>query len=362
MRKYAFIWIGFCACACAKNANDVDPVYRSVRYVVVEDSASATERVFSGQVQASNQSRLSFQVQGRVQSVAVRMGDRVKEGQTIATLDPTDFQLQLQEARASLTQARAQSSSAESTYRRTRALYENKNASVQDLDNSRAQRDSALAMVSAASQTVRRLQRQLTYATLSARADGIIREVEIEPNEVVAAGQPVAVLQAGEQLEISISLPETYVNRVEREDRVSCVVAGRSFPGVVAEIGVPGSSGAAYPIAVRLDGTDNQIEAGMAAEVKFSFEADASRKGMFRVPATAVGEDRQGRFVYVVDSVENGYGTVHRKPVETGGIETDGIDIRKGVENGQLVVTAGVSRISDGLKVKVPKDPEAFLQ
>ncbi|MEO1172971.1 MAG: efflux RND transporter periplasmic adaptor subunit [Myxococcota bacterium] len=347
---------------CSQQKEVPEPIIRSVRYVVAEDAAAATDRTFSGQVQASNQSRLSFQVSGRAQRVAVKVGDRVKAGATIAVLDPTDFELQLSEARASLTQARAQARSAESSYKRIRALYENKNASVQDLDNARAQRDSAQAMASASSQTVRRLQRQLEYATLTARADGIIREVNVETNEVISAGQPVALLQAGEQLEVSIFIPETYVNRVKRGMTVSCVVQGKTIEGTVTEIGVPGASSAAYPVAVGLAASDKAIEAGMAAEVTFRLEADSDREGVVRVPTTAVGEDRNGRFVYIVEPKGEGLGTVKRTSVQTGAIETGGIDITEGVADGQLVVTAGVSRIIDGLEVKVPEDPEAFLQ
>ncbi|MEO0814907.1 MAG: efflux RND transporter periplasmic adaptor subunit, partial [Myxococcota bacterium] len=319
---------------CAEEEQTAEPIIRSVRYVMAESAGGASERTFSGQVQASELARLSFQVAGRVQSVEVDLGDRVKSGQVIASLDPTDFRLQLEEARASLGQARAQARSAEATYTRTRALYENKNASVQDLDNARAQKDSSLSLVSAASQSVRRLQRQLEYATLTARSDGVIQQVDVEPNEVVNAGQPVAVLQAGEQLEVSLSVPETYVNRIERgmSVRVGVSSAESTLTGTVSELAT-GTTGGAFPVRVRLPKDATKIEAGMAADVTFEFKADEERKGVYRVPTTAVGEDRTGRFVFVVSELNEASreGQVKRVSVTTGGIETDGIDVLSGL-------------------------------
>lgn len=352
--------------SCAEKEEEVEPILRSVRYVVAENEGGPRERTFSGQVQASNQARLSFQVAGRIQSVDVKMGDRVEEGQRIATLDPIDFQLQLEEARASLAQARAQARSAEATYARVRALYENRNASVQDLDNARAQKDTALSMVSAASKSVSRLQRQLQYATLTAGAAGIIREVNVEANEVVGAGAQVALLQAGEQLEVSVSIPETYVNRVSRGMKVTCSITalGVEVPGVVSEIGVPGQNSGAFPVRVRIGESSEKVEAGMAADVTFRFEADVARKGVFLLPTTAVSEDREGRFVFIVEQDESDLGpeegVVRRRSVTTGDIETAGIEVVEGLKGGEKVVTAGVSRIYEGLRVKVPEVQQEY--
>ena len=101
---------------------------RPVRYTVVESSDTARERTFSGVARAGESSRLSFQVSGRVLEVPVDVGDRVKKGQTIARVDPSDFELELQNARASGAKMRALERNARANYARTRALYENQNA------------------------------------------------------------------------------------------------------------------------------------------------------------------------------------------------------------------------------------------
>lgn len=334
-----------------------DPVLRAVRYVVVESDDGARERSFSGAIRAGSQSRLSFQVPGRITELPVKVGDSITRGQRIAAVDPTDFQLQLQEARASSAQARASARSASATYDRVRALYENQNASRQDLDNARAQRDGAQSAAAAASQGVRQLQRQLEYATLTAPADGTISAVSAEANEVVAAGQVVAILQVGEQLEVAIDVPESHINHIDRGDEVSVAIdaiSGRTFEGTVYEVGVPGQGSSVFPVTIRLgEDLGSEVRSGMAAEVTFQLEVEAESAAEHVIPTTAVGEDREGRFVYVVEG-EGETGTVRRVPVEVGEIGTMGIEILDGLEDGQRVVTAGVSRIRDGLEVRVP--------
>ena len=61
-----------------------------------------------------------------------------------------------------------------------------------------------------------------------------------------------------------------------------------------------------------------------------------------------------GSFVYILESTDDGFGTVRRRAVEVGELTDRGIVIEDGLEDGELVVTAGVSRINDGLRVRVP--------
>ena len=191
-------------------------VIRPVRYVVVEGHDSATRRTFSGVAKSGQESRLSFQVSGQVLEVPISVGDKVKKGETIARMDPADFALQLQNAQASAAQSRAQERNAKATYERTRALYENQNASRQDLDADRTSYESGRAGLEAANQQIRLRQRQLGYTHLRAPEPGVIATVDIEVNEYVQAGELVATLLAGDQIEVSIPVPASVIRSIEQ--------------------------------------------------------------------------------------------------------------------------------------------------
>jgi len=333
-------------------------VIRPVRYVVVEGHDTATQRTFSGVAKAGQESRLSFQVSGQVLEVPINVGDTVKKGQTIARMDPADYALQLQNAQASAAQSRAQERNAKATYERTRALYENQNASRQDLDADRTAYESGRAGLEAAHQQIRLRQRQLGYTHLKAPETGTLATVDIEVNEYVQAGELVATLLAGEQIEVSVSVPASIIRSIKKGAEAKArfnSLQGKVFAGTVTEVGVASVGGATtFPVTVRLTEGQDQVRAGMSADVTFVFASEKSGP-KYALPISAVGEDREGRFVYKLEKTDDGLGTVHRTPVEVGEILSDGIEILDGVKPGDLVVTAGVSRIYDGLQVRVPE-------
>ena len=335
-------------------------VIRPVRYVIVESSDAATQRTYSGVARAGQESRLSFQVNGQVLEVPINVGDVVKKGNTIARIDPADFALLLQNAQASAAQSRAQERNAKATYERTRALYENQNASRQDLDADRTAYESAKAGLASANQQIRLRQRQLGYCHLKAPEAGTISTVDIEVNENVQAGQLVATLLAGDQIEVMVSVPSSIIRNITRGDKADVtfqVLDEKVLPGEVTEVGVASVSGATtFPVTVRLTEGQKLVRAGMAADVTFRIGREGGAP-KYALPLSAVGEDREGRFVFKLDGVVDGLGTVRRGDVEVGEMLSDGIEVTEGIAPGDMVVTAGVSRIYDGLQVRVPKKP-----
>ncbi len=338
-----------------EDAQEEPEIIRPVRYVVVEGSDAATQRTYSGVAKAGQESRLSFQVSGQVLSVPINVGDVVVKGQTMARMDPADFALQLRNAQAAAAQARAQERNAKATYERTRALYEN-----QDLDADRTAYESARAGFESANQQIRLRQRQLGYTHLKAPEPGTLATVDIEVNEYVQAGVLVATLLAGDQIEVSVSVPASIIRSIKKGAEALArfdSLEGRALKGTVTEVGVSSAAGATtFPVTVRLSEGQDQVRAGMAADV--TFVLDAVKNGpKYALPTSAVGEDREGRFVFKVEMGDDGLGVVHRNPVEVGQLLSNGVEIHAGVEPGDLVVTAGVSRIYDGLQVRVPPKP-----
>lgn len=346
--------------ACAEENDEAPPPIRSVRYMTVKKTAESGQRTFSGSLAAGNQSQLSFQVTGRIQKLTVKTGSRVKKGELIAELDPADFELALREAQANAAQARAQAENADANYQRIRRLYETRNTSRQDLDAARTQRDTARSAKVAAQETVQRLRRQLDYTQLKAPAAGTINNVMAEINEVVTAGKPIVTLQAGKALEASVDVPESFVRLISIGDtaRVLIGALNAEAKGVVQEIGVAAEGTGVFPITVKLDTDPKNARPGMVVEVVLTpAKGSMPEPEGFKLPLTAIGEDRDGRYVFRVQGEPDSEGKVVRQAIETGQLTADGIYVTQGITEGQRIVTAGVSRIQDGLTVKIPKAP-----
>jgi RND family efflux transporter MFP subunit len=342
--------------SCGGEPPEPTPVLRPVRAEQVFSTGAARERTFSGVARAAVEAKISFKVGGTVERIFVKVGDAVEAGDPIAELDDTDKRLQVEDARASLTQAKAQERNAATEYERVRGLYENRTASKQDLDAARTENESATASVESIEKRLELARRQLDYCRLNAPVTGSIASMEVEVNENVQPGQTICLLTAGSDIEVEITIPEALITGVHEGDAVTVefdAIPGRRFAGRVAEVGVAATGVAtAYPVTVRLASSGDDVLSGMAAEVTLSFGGGDGAERMI-VDTFAVGEDREGRFVWVVSPAdEPGVGVVERRAVTIGTLTDTGIEILDGVSDGEYVVTAGVSKLSEGQRVR----------
>jgi len=342
---------------CGDEEKSDAPRIRPVRWQQVLASGGARVRTFTGTARAGQELKLSFKVGGTVQRVAVEVGDRIESGAVIAELDPQDYQIQVEEAEASLRRLEAEERNAAASYQRVEALYEGDNAPLGDLDAARAYFETATEAVHSAEKALEGARNLLGYTTLRAPVDGSVAEVDIETSENVRAGQTVVLLTSGDYPEVQVAVPEALIAQVSEGDAVTATfdaLPERSFPATVTEVGImTAPSATAFPVTVRLVQTDPDIRPGMAAEVAFSFGSPAGVE-RFLVPPTAVGEDDSGRYAFVVDDVAGDLGVVRRVTVLTGEQTGDGLEILEGIEDGDLLVTAGVHKLTDGLQVRVP--------
>ncbi len=342
--------------SCQSDEPATEEVLRPVRYVQVFTTGGNRQRSFSGAARSGVEANLSFKVSGTVLAVPIKVGDKVRMGQLIAYLDPKDYQLQVQQAEAALNQAGAGLQKANADYERVRGLYENNNASKSDLDGARASSESIKAAVKAAEKQHELARLHLSYTRLKAPASGSIASVHIEANENVMAGQSIIMLTSGSEIEVDVAIPEILIAAVKQGSRVQVTfdaIPDKKYNGIVREVGITSTAFATtYPATVRLTDTGAGIRSGMAAEVTFSFQSGVPRE-QITIPSVAVGEDRQGRFVFVVEPTAGDTAFTRRVSVQLGEFTADGLEILSGLADGDLIVTAGVSKIKDGQKVKL---------
>ena len=191
----------------------------------------------------------------------------------------------------------------------------------------------------------------------------------MELNENVQAGQPLLTLLSGQNPEVEVGIPEVLISEIRDGAGATIVfdaLPGREFRGRVTEMAVTATQGlSTYPVTVQLNQTWQQltrgrlseVRPGMSAEVRFRFgSADAPHRWI--LPPHAVREDREGRFVFVVNPKQAGFGDVERRGVTVGEFVREGLEITEGLQDGERVVTAGAGRITDGQHVKLSKENE----
>ena len=345
--------------ACGKTDEAVEERLRPVRYVTVSDASVFRDRSFSGTSKSSRESRLSFKVSGTVINAALQIGQRLNAGDLIAEIDPASYVLQAQQAQASLVEAQANDRRAAANYERTKGLYANDNASLNDLELARAQAESARAVVGAASKALEIARLNISYTKLTADTDCSIASLDIEVNENVAAGQQIAAVSCGDLFEVTLDLPESLIGSVDETTPVSIrfgSIPDQVFSGVISEVAVASAAGsAAFPVVIKIAGSHPSLRSGLAADVTFQFDLSTAQGGGVVIPVAAVISDPGGTFVFIAEPAEiDDEAVVRRRAVTLGELSQSGIEVVVGLHVGDRVITAGVSIIRDGQRVMLP--------
>ena len=342
--------------ACGKSDEVAEERLRPVRFVTVSDASDFQNRSFSGTSKSSRESRLSFKVSGTIKNLPVQIGQRLKAGDLIAQIDAASYVLQAQQAQATLVEAQANDRRATANYERTKGLYANSNASLNDLESARAQAESASAVVGAASKALEIARLNASYTKLTADADCSIASLNIEVNENVSSGQQVAAVSCGDAYEVTLDLPESLIGSIDEWTPVTVrfgAIPETEFSGEISEIAVASGAGAAaFPVVIKIIGSHQSLRSGLAADVTFKFDSAASQGGGYVLPVNSVIYDPSGTFVFVAAPGEAaGEAVVRRRDVTLGELTQSGIEIAGGLAVGDRVITAGISVIRDGQRV-----------
>ena len=327
--------------------------------IIISKASAEREREFSGTSKSTEEAQLSFKVAGSIKSRNVNVGDIIKAGDLIAELDATPYELQSQQASANLASAKASQRNAEANYQRLKNLYENNNASRNELDSARANAESSDAQVKANQKALEIAELNITYTKLIANNDCSIASVSVEVNENVSAGQEVVRADCGNTLEVEIAVPESLIQGIVQDAPAQITfssISGRTFTGRVSEIAIAATGGGnTFPVTIKIDDEHPELRSGLAATIKLSAQASsASDQDIILVPAHTVVEDNEGRHVFLLQtSDEQGVGIIQRARVEIGELTSAGLEIKSGLNEGDVLVTAGITVVTDGMKVKI---------
>ena len=332
-----------------------EELLRPVRYLTVSDNVDGRNRTFSGTLKSTRESRLSFKVTGTVTELPVQIGQRLVAGDLIARLDSDGFALQVEQAQATLVEAQAGERNAQASYERTKGLYANDNASLNDLDAARAAAEAAAAQVRAAAKALEIARLNVSYTRLTAADDCSMASVDVEVNENVSAGQQIGMVSCGTSFEVELGVPESLIAFVDQTTPATIsfgAIAGTGFTGEVTEISTAGSA-AVFPVVVRVNEDHPSLRSGLAADVTFQF-GSAALEATFVLPLSAIINDPDGVYVYIADAGEvEGEALVARRPVQLGEMTENGIEVVDGLAPGDNVIIAGVSVIRPGQRVLV---------
>jgi RND family efflux transporter MFP subunit len=333
---------------------------RAIRWERVSGEVPPEQRVISGIVTALDDTRLAFEVAGTVESVDASMGDMVDEGQSLARLDPEPLELAVRESEAASAKADSQRDLARVTLERVRTAYERQAARQHEVDAAAAEYRLRESQYAAALARLNLARRDLRRSVLRAPFRGKISVRQIDPAVKVASGQVVFEMDSERGLRVEVQMPETLIARVNQGDDAEAsfpsvdATGARRYPAVVSEVGTRAGVGNAFRVRADLMETPPALRPGMTAEVTFSLPTDepglAGLEGFLIPIAAAYAEAGDAFSVFVFDEASS---TVRKRPVRVGGVRDNSIAVIDGLSEGEIIATAGVSFLHDGMTVSL---------
>src|SRR5215470_3520465 len=337
---------------CSSEAKVEREFVRPVKVAVVGDAVRGRTLNYSGVVRPRIESAVGFRVPGKIVERLVNVGDHVEVDQVIARLDDIDLRLGEQSAKAAGDSARSRRDVARDNLERGKALLPSVTISQAAYDTRRNEMDAAASALESAEAQLRQATNAVGYATLRADKAGIVTAVLAEPGQVVSAAQAVVTL--AQKVEIAVAVPEQDAGNlaVGYPAKITLWAGPRlSFEGRIREIaGQADPAARTYAIRVSVGEAPQIMRLGMTASVVLRIDDDAS--GIV-VPVAAVTESDGSPVVFTVDPATE---TVHKRKVVVGGTAENGVRIADGVHTGDLVVTAGVQFLRDGMTVRLSND------
>lgn len=389
------------------SAQDGPQLVRPAMISVVQQTDAAFARTYPAIVRPSQEAELSFRLSGRVIELPVRASDQISRGDVIAQLDPRDFEAQVLQLQGQLDQANAQfqalrsgardeevaaleaaveaaaaqADQAQDQVTRTAQLAERGVVSDAQLDQEEASLRVAEAQlrsaqeqltigqsggraedVAAAEAALRVLESQLQAAqdnlddaTLRAPFDGFIARRDVENFTNIQAGQTIVLMQKLSTVHLVFDVPGPDVTTfaVSNDNQVEVVfdaLPGERFAAELVEFSTEADTATQTyrgRVAVQLPEM-TPIFPGMVASVFASTQLNGSQ--LLTIPLSAVAAMADGSpFAWIVDTADN---SVRQVSIVLGDVTGPNVEVREGLSAGDTVVSAGVTRLEEGMTIR----------
>ena len=338
---------------CSRPTPSAEPI-RAVKVLTVGTQAMRAGGEFAGEVRARVESRLGFRVGGKIVRRYVELGQRVKAGEMLAQLDPQDYQLAAQAAKAQVSAALTNRDLAAADFKRYKELRDQNFISGAELERRDAALKAAQAQLDQAQAQGAAQGNQASYTTMLADVSGVVTAVEAEAGQVVAAGTPVVRIAQDGPRDVVFAVPEDKVAQV----RIGSVVEVRAWGAQTA------IQGAVREVAASADPVTRTFGVKVSLPVKDALALGATvsvlpqslnRSGVqvIKLPTSALRQDGQSSAVWVLDAASM---TVKLQPIVIATADGNDVVVAGGLQPGMQVVSAGVHVLSPGQKVTIYKE------
>lgn len=292
----------------------------------------------TGRLSASEEVRLSFKTGGIIQDILVNEGDVVKKGALLTTLE-------LSEIEANVAQAKAALDKAERDYERTQNLYNDSVVTREQLQNARTALEVAQSQLKIAEYNLR-------HSKITAPSDGTVLNILKEENELISPGYPALVFgSTANNWLMKVNITDKELVDIEIGDSASIffdAYPNKPFAGTISTI----NKGAdpytnTYLTEIRLVATDKYLASGFIGKVDI-FPSKNVISPIIPHNALLEGNERSGKVIVYSPEQDHEIREIRIKK-----IMDQGIVLESGLQEGENIITEGLHYVSESSKIKV---------
>lgn len=336
MKKYLLLPLALIACGCV-NKNDSTDYIRTVCVSNVSGTSEISQKKFAGIVKEGNSISIGFKTAGQISGIYVKEGDLVTTGQLLATLDDVDYKLGVEALQIQYNQINDE-------VNRARRLFEKKSMSANDYEKAEA----GLKQVAVQLQ-INKI--KLAYTRLYAPTSGVIETVNFAPSEMVDAGTSVFTLIDNSNMEIVCDIPARIYHERDRFTTFNCTPSSDPCDTCslrLLNIVPKADNNQLYRMYLIFNGKPTyNITAGTNVDVTIGL---APKEKRTTVPAKAVFHNNGADWVWILNSDS----TISARRVEIDKtLPGKLLTVLSGITEGETVVSAGVTSLHEGERVKV---------
>lgn len=321
---------------------------------------SAVQLQLPGDVFPFEQTKIFARADGYLMKWNVDISAKVQEGQVLAEIDTPELDQELNQARAALAQARANSNLARTSAARWERLLKERAVSEQEVDERTGALAARDADVTAAEAAVQRLEKLANFKQVRAPFAGTITRRLVDTGALIHAGGNASALfelAQMDNLRIHVNVPQAYLRDVATGAAVRVRVAefpGRVFTGTVARTsGAFDTATRTLLTEIEVPNRDGALLPGIHVDVQLSL---AQSEPPIVVPSTALMTRSDGLQLAVVDDS----GLVHLRKVQIGRDLGRSVEITSGVEEGARIVTNPTDTLVEGMQVQISGGGDAL--
>jgi RND family efflux transporter MFP subunit len=338
-------FIGFIAFTLFNNKKEMTEKASVVpeEFAIPIQTATVGEKIISngliatGEFAGWEEVLLVAESQGSIQYLKVEEGQKIRKGQVIAKVDAVSLSSQLNGAQSTFAKA-------EKDVARYERLLKVGAVSQSALEDIKIQMENAKANIA-------QINQQLSFTVVKSPINGVVNKLMVEESSFVMPGNEIAEIVQVDRLKIKVNVAEDNLAKIKEGQAVAIktdVYPLETFKGKVSNISVKADASRKFQITIEVENTkDNQLRAGLFAEVNFDALKTNETKALF-IPREAIVGSLQNPSVYIVKD-----STVLLQKIKVGAVINGDVAILEGLKNGEKVVTKGIINLTNGTKVKI---------